>query len=116
MNALEKATASAIDCGLAVGAGALAMPITDRWRELAVLAMFGYNIIFAERSPGMMITGIRSNRPLTLLYNLVYTITFSLILFSWFLLSLYAIAQILCVHFTGTTVPGLLTGYQTRRQ
>jgi hypothetical protein len=114
----QKAETSAVDCGVILFTGALIAPVAGPfWKVATVMLCLWYNMIFADRSPGMMLARTYSLKPADLTYIMLYTTGFCSILFYYRfpfdLLVPYVLLQIACVHYTGRTIPGYLTGNDT---
>jgi hypothetical protein len=65
----------------------------------------------------MYVAGTKYLAPPTTAYIVLYSLSFSTVLFSvWLpfdLLVCYVVAQLLCIRLTGNTIPGWLTGVRT---
>lgn len=116
----RKILASIINCTLVT---VISLPIylvaePQVWKLSAVILFFAYNLIFRRRCIGMMVAGTYLERPTSVRYAALYTISFSSLFYSWhvpgdLLVANGLLFQLPSLALTGNTAHGLLGGQWT---
>lgn len=114
----QKALASSVNVAVvftASGPFFLLMPL-DVWKVMTVVLFFSYNMVFRRRCLGMMLVGTFLERPASIAYIALYTLSFSTIILlplEWALAYCFGV-QLPCVLATGNTLHGWLCNEGSR--
>lgn len=115
----QKIIASMVNCTIIL---VLSLPFyvllpSVYWKLTTIGLCLIFHMIFRRTCLGMSLAGTKYNVRPTLLYVVLYSLSFSVLLFwVWVpfdLLACYVVAQVLCIRKTGNTIPGWLTGIRT---